>query len=260
METLTKGGRFFFAASIAGFGMQYLTSAALAAPAPGPPWTPGSRLWAYVTGAFLIAVAVSIATKKSARVAAFLLGSMFFLRVLLIHGPRLAVNLHDPGPWTTTFEVLAMCGAALVLAGTLPVVQHSSQRWESAVDKTAVLGRFLFAISLVIFGIQHLMYARFVASLVPSWIPGHLFWAYFTGAAFIAATMSIITGKSARLAATLLGLMFLLWVLLLHLPRVALSPHNGNEWTSAFVALAMCGGAFVLARTFGKDESRPAYV
>ena len=260
MGTLTKDGRLFFAASIAGFGMQYLTYAALAAPAPGPPWTPGSQLCAYVAAAFLIAVAVSIATKKSARLAAFLLGSMFFLRVLLIHGPRLAANLHDPGPWTTTFEVLAMCGAALVLAGTLPVAQHSSQRWESAVDKTAVLGRFLFPISLVIFGIQHLMYARFVASLVPSWIPGHLFWAYFTGAAFIAAAMSIITGKSARLAATLLGLMFLLWVLLLHLPRVAVSPHNGNEWTSAFVALAMCGGAFVLARTFGKGESGPAHL
>ena len=29
-------------------------------------------------------------------------------------------------------------------------------------------------------------------------------------------------------------------------------------WTSAFVALAMCGGAFVLAHTIGKCESGPA--
>jgi hypothetical protein len=43
--------------------------------------------------------------------------------------------------------------------------------------------------------------------------------------------------------------MFLLWVFLLHLPRVAAAPHNGNEWTSLFVALAMSGGALLIAET-----------
>jgi len=112
-----------------------------------------------------------------------------------------------------------------------------------------VAGRFLFAISLVVFGAQHFLYAKFVATLVPSWIPGHLFWAYFVGVAFVAAALSIAIGKNARLAATLLGLMFILWVLTLHLPRVAAHPHDGNEWTSAFVALAMCGGAWLVAGT-----------
>jgi hypothetical protein len=50
-----------------------------------------------------------------------------------------------------------------------------------------------------------------------------------------------------RLAAMLLGTMFLLWVLVLHIPRVAGSPRNGDEVTSLFVALAMSGIAFALA-------------
>jgi hypothetical protein len=54
------------------------------------------------------------------------------------------------------------------------------------------------------------------------------------------------------LAATLSGLMFFLWVISLHLPRVAAAVHNGDEWTSAFVALAMCGGSWVLAGTVKK--------
>jgi uncharacterized membrane protein len=111
------------------------------------------------------------------------------------------------------------------------------------------LGRFLFALPLLVFGIQHFMYARYVATLVPSWIPGHLFWAYFVGVAFIATTLAIATQTKARLSATWLGIMFLLWVLVLHLPRVAAAPHNGDEWTSAFVALAMSGGAFLVAGT-----------
>jgi sorbitol-specific phosphotransferase system component IIBC len=101
---------------------------------------------------------------------------------------------------------------------------------------------------------QHLMYAKFVATLVPAWIPGQLFWAYFVGVAFFAAGLSIIARKLAPLAATLLGLMFLLWVILLHLPRVVASPHDGKEWTSAFVALAMSGSAFALAGALARRE------
>jgi hypothetical protein len=116
------------------------------------------------------------------------------------------------------------------------------------------LGRFLFALPLLVFGIQHFMYARYVATLVPSWIPGHLFWAYFVGAAFVATTLSIATQIKARLSAIWLGIMFLLWVLVLHLPRVAAAPHNGDEWTSAFVALAMGGGAFLVAGTLKRAD------
>ncbi len=91
------------------------------------------------------------------------------------------------------------------------------------------------------------MYGPFVAHLIPSWIPARLFWAYFVGIAFIAAALSIVAKRSAALAANLLGLMFTLFVLLVHVPRVAAASHNGNEWTSAFVALAMSGGAFAVA-------------
>ena len=103
-------------------------------------------------------------------------------------------------------------------------------------------------ISLVVFGTQHFLYAKFVATLVPSWIPGHLFWAYFVGVAFVAAAVSIAIGKTCALAATLLGLMFILWVFLLHLPRVAAAPH-GERMDQRFCGLAMCGGSWVLAGT-----------
>ena len=109
------------------------------------------------------------------------------------------------------------------------------------------LGRFLFAISLAVFGIQHFLYARFIATLIQSWMPAHLFWAYFVGVAFVASALAIAARKYGRLAAALLGLMFFLWVISLHLPRVAAAPHNGNEWTSMIVALAMCGGAWIVA-------------
>jgi hypothetical protein len=45
--------------------------------------------------------------------------------------------------------------------------------------------------------------------------------------------------------------MFLLWVVLLHAPRVAGAVRNGNEVTSLFVAVAMCGLSFALAGAYG---------
>jgi hypothetical protein len=52
----------------------------------------------------------------------------------------------------------------------------------------------------------------------------------------------------------MLGLTFLVWVLILHAPRVAAAPHNGSEWTSALMALAMSGTAFAVAGSFAQRE------
>jgi hypothetical protein len=70
-----------------------------------------------------------------------------------------------------------------------------------------------------------------------------------TGAGFIATAAALATKILARLATTVLGLMFFLWVVTLHAPRVYASLHNGDEWSSLFVALAMAGGSFLLAST-----------
>jgi uncharacterized membrane protein len=231
MNKLAPFGRYLFALALAAFGIQHFIYAKFAAGL-GPPWIPGSPLRACFMGAALLVASIRIATNAKTRVTAMLLGLLLFLYFLLLYTPRLAANVHDPAPWTSGAEVLALCGAAWVLAGT-PVK----------------LGRYLYALTLTVFGVQHLIYGRFVATLVPSWIPGHLFWAYGLGIAFIAATLSIIANIKARLAATLLGVMFFTWVFILHLPRVASAPGNGNEWTSAFVALAMSGGAWLVAAT-----------
>ena len=230
MKKLTSLGRAFLVVATAEFGLQYLIHPLVpAVPPPGPPWSPVHLSWGYVTAIVLVAAAAGIATGTKTRCAAWSLGILLFVRVLLAYVPRLVANIHDPGPWTSGSELLALCGAALLLAGVMR------------------LGRMLFAAPLLVFGAQHFLYAQFVATLVPAWIPGRLFWVYFVGAAFVAAALSIATQKAARLSSSLLGLMFFLWVLIVHLPRVAAAPHNGNEWTSLFVALAMSGGAFLIA-------------
>ena len=244
----TQPGRILFALAIAAFAAQYLLSLAAIVPAPGPPWP--SSAPAALAGAILLALALSMAVAGWASRAAAVLAVGFFLTACVDTLPKLVAAPRKPGPWTSAFELLAMCGGALVLAGALAQQPPTAPGRRSTADKMEALrfaGRLLFAVSLAVFGVQHLLYGPFVATLVPSWIPGHLFWAYFVGVAFCASALSLATGVQARLAATLLGLMFLLWEILLHLPRCFAAPHDGNEWTSAFVALAMGGCAWILA-------------
>ena len=125
-------------------------------------------------------------------------------------------------------------------------------------DRIISPGRIFIAISLVVFGIQHFLYANFVATLVPAWMPGRLFWAYFVGVAFVAAAVGAVVPKMTRPAGILLGILFFLFVVTLHVPRIAAHSRDGNEWTSGFVALAMCGGAWILASVSPLEERETA--
>jgi hypothetical protein len=76
-----------------------------------------------------------------------------------------------------------------------------------------------------------------------------MFWIYFTGSALIGSGIAIILKIKLRVIAALLGTMIFIWVVILHIPKVIASPVTDNEGevTSAFLALAYCGIAFVIA-------------
>jgi uncharacterized membrane protein len=84
-------------------------------------------------------------------------------------------------------------------------------------------GEFLLASLMVYSCIMHFKFAQFVAGIVPAWMPWRLFWAYFTGVALCVAGISIIVQRLSRLAATLLGVLLLLFVLLIHTPSMVSS-------------------------------------
>jgi uncharacterized membrane protein YphA (DoxX/SURF4 family) len=241
MDRVLAVGRPFFATAMAAFGLQQLLYGDFVpGPLIAPAWVPWRGLWAWASGLALTAGAIGVLTRK-ARPAAVLLAVLLFVCVLVFHLPAPLAILYDGIARTRAFEALSLGGIALLVAGP-PFVKA---------------GRLVFGLPLTVFGIQHFMYARFVVMAEPSWMPGKLFWAYFTGIAFIAASVAIVFRTRARLAANLLGLMFLLWFVLLHVPNVATMLRDGNQWNSAFVALAMCGGAWILSGTLRKGDRSP---
>src|SRR5256886_10748210 len=95
-------------------------------------------------------------------------------------------------------------------------------------DKRQTVGRVFVAVSLVVFGVQHFLYGGFVAGLVPAWMPGRLFWAYFVGGAFLAAAVGILVELLGRPAGRLVGGMFFFFLLGLPMSRVVLYSPAGE--------------------------------
>jgi uncharacterized membrane protein YphA (DoxX/SURF4 family) len=258
MNTIVKQGRLLYAISIAAFGFENMICAhSKDAFLHVIPWVPSYPWLAYLTGIALLAAAVCIAARFRERMAAILLGFLFLLCDLLLQLPRVLAAPLDVGVRTTAFETLTMCGAAFILASSLPAETGGLGRWDGVLNGVLRSGRYLFAFSAIVFGIDHYIVFNFIVSLIPHWIPGGgWFWTHVTAIGFVAAGISIASGVMDRLAATMLGVMFLLWVLVLHGPRVMSYPrsHNPDEWSSAFIALGVCGASWILASSLAEDK------
>ncbi len=245
---LVQVGRIFFAVAMMVFGVQQFIY-----PVSGvglqfiPSRIPGHMLLAYLSGLLLYVCGMSIALKRGARTSAMLLACFFFLCLLFFHVNRVFANINDLVERTVAFETLALCSGSLIVAGILPAQRQESRKFLCAARKLKSVGQYALGVCMIIFGIDHLEVAQYVATLIPAWIPFHLFWVYFTAFGFIAGSISFLLQSKTffpeifRWGGPLLGFMFLLWVVVLHTPRVAANMHNGNEWNSAFVALAMSG-------------------
>ena len=121
--------------------------------------------------------------------------------------------------------------------------------WQKArgIDKLILFGPLFYAAPLAAFGTEHFTLTEAIASLVPAWIPWHEFWAYFVGACFIAAALSMVTRIQARLAASLLALNFFLFVVLMDVPAWIQNPRDRIALALALRELSFSGGALALA-------------
>jgi hypothetical protein len=252
-------GRWFFAICLLGLAGQqfyYADFRPVFVPT-GPSPLPGIGVLAYLFGIILVGAALALVLERQARRAMLLLGGIFLALDLFCHLPnKLFVEPGNIASWTNTLKELAFAGSAFVIAGSLPAGATFGQQ-EPAIfrllEKFIPLGGIFFSIMLILFGVDHFIYAPYVAQIVPDWIPpGQLFWTYFAGVALIAAGVSISLELLRKQSALLLGAAIFIWFLVLHIPRAAVAPvsDKGNELTSVFESLGFSGVAFVIAYTW----------
>ena len=255
LRTVCRTGQLFFALAIISIGLGHIVTGNFpAALLPFPAAFPGRATLVLLVGIALIIGGLAIGLQQKAPMAALGLGLLFLLFVVYPHIPVLASNIYNGGAWTVLSELVALSGGAFYAAGLLSnPLAGASQNGFSRQSA----GRALFAGSLLIFGIQHFIYARYIATIIPSWIPAPLFWTYFVGVAFFGTAISLLVNRQRALSGGLLGIMFLLWVILLHAPRVIAHSELEPEWTSLWIALAMSGISFMIAGSERQPKDDP---
>lgn len=77
----------------------------------------------------------------------------------------------------------------------------------------------LLAIVMIVFGLYHFIYPQNLIGYLPSFLPAGKIWIYIPGIAFILAAIAFLINKKVKLAAYLLAILLLIFVLTIHLPN-----------------------------------------
>ncbi len=206
---------------------------------PVPAGFPMRTPFAIVTGLLLILGGGEILSGKFARAGAILLATIYGLWVLILHGPLIVTRPTDLGTWNGVAEIILMTMGAVAL--------YSGVRGTRG--RTATTLCLATGFCALVFGATHFKYVQFTATMVPTWIPpNQIFWAYATGVAHVIAGLSLVSGIRSQLGATLLAGMMAVFVLLVHIPRVYVSPGEHLEWIMLGVALSLSGAAWLVRK------------
>jgi hypothetical protein len=233
---LSTTGRVFYALALVGFGLQYALSGHLRRGLPiYPTWLHPNTILAYTLAAVLIAAGLALLTTWRTSAISLILG-LGLLATSAFYLTHTNYVLYDADGRTLFLECLSLAASALILHGLASGSRYS-----------LMPGRLFFAIAMIVFGVQHFLYVRFLSTLVPHYLPGHHLWVIATGLALIAAGLSLATTIEDKYAAYGLFVLFFGWLVLLHIPRILHALHNGDEWSSGFVVLAFSGTSLLLA-------------
>jgi uncharacterized membrane protein len=239
-------GRLFFALSVVASGIYQLVTGRFVNLVPvnpahlPPPWQ------VYLFGVLFVLIGVGLLVRRTVSAAAVAL-AVLLLVLFFGFGLRVALAHASTGyVWVDPLMTLALLGGVSLAASRGDGSPSSSvdRVFEKATRFVPLpLGAFL-----AYCGALHFPYAKYVASLIPPWIPAHMFWTYFAAIALIAGGIGVLVPRTARLAATLSGIMLFSWVFLVHIP-LAIRTQNVGEISRGFQALSDSAVAFMLAGT-----------
>lgn len=252
MRNLSNTGRIFYGIAIAGLGFQtiYYNDFPYMLLPPNHFRIPGLVMFTYISGIMLFLAGACIVFKIKTRPVSLLSGGVLLLIFCFYYIPYEFMtnsNYMHLEEWENAEKELALSGGAFVIAGCYS--EKNKKFLDRLLRRLIPFGAIFFSIPMISFGILHFLYAKDVSDYIPSWVPYHIFWTYFAGIALIGSGIAIILKTKIRLIAALLGTMIFIWFIILHIPRVIASPFADmrGEVTSAFLALAYSGVAFVIA-------------
>ena len=201
-----------------------------------PKWLPGRQALAYASGVLMLVCGLGLLWRRTEPMSSRVLLYFWAFAVLLIEVPVVIRHPLNEVAWQGLAHLTMLFTAAWMLFTT---------------DRRAVrIARTLFGLTLIPIGLAHFVYLELTAPIVPAWLPYHTFWAYFTGAAQLAAAVGVLLGIYARLAAALQAVLLAAFTFLVWPPLLFAAPTKAGLWSEFAISWAMTAAAWVVAANY----------
>jgi len=224
---------------------------------PVPKWVPGRTALALLCALISLGCGIGLVWRRWAPSASRVLPVAFLIWLLVLRLPNLFYE-HPLVLVAWTFGSTAVMAAAAWVLYIWFAHEHDPADPGFLADATGLrIARTLYGLSLIPFGLAHFMYLDATTVLIPDWLPGHVAWAYFTGAAFIVAGLAVCIGVLAYPAAALSALQMGLFTLIVWVPRMAAGTVTGFQRGEFISSCALTAGAWVVADSYRGASGAP---
>jgi len=216
---------------------------------PVPAAVPARKLFLYLGALISITCGIGLLVQRVAIIAARLLVATLLLWLILFRLPNFLHASVFEACWSV-FPLAVMLAAAWIRYVWFAAEWDRRHLSFLSGNNNLRIAHVLYGLCLIFFGTAHFIDLRDTVSLIPNWLPGHLFWAYFTGCTFVAAGVAILIGFHARLAAALSALQISLFLLLVWIPIVGAGSKDAFQWSETILNAALVAGAWVIADSY----------
>ena len=230
---------------------------------PVPAFHPGRDVLAVVCGLFMIAAGVGLLFRVTVVIAVRAIFP-FLLAWLCLKVPAVLAMPRIEGVWLGLGEIAMLLAGGWVLFARLSGLKEAALFSRITGAEGVRIAQIVFGLSVIPVGLSHLVYAKITASLVPSWLPFRMGFAYLTGVGQMACGLAILFSVWRRIAALvetgMLALFaFLVWgpdTWFAATPKMAGAPAGVRFPLTAFLITWVIGAAALLVA--GDDAEKTA--
>ncbi len=244
-------GHAVFAATLIAIGIIGLLKPEYAAIWDGiPKALPAREALPYLCAVVALACGIGLFWPRTATLASRVLLGYLLLWMLIFKGRYIVLAPTEEGSYQSAGE------NAVIVAGAWVLYAWFAGEWDkkhlgfATGEKGIRIARVFYGLAMIAYGHSHYFYIQYTAPLIPSWLLWPMFWAYFTGTAYLLAGAAVLSGVFARLAATLAAVQMGSFLLLVWLPIVLAGKMTDFNWGEIVVNFALVAAAWVVCDSY----------